>query len=969
VQLRRIESLERRILLTTLTVTSPADTGPGTLREAILSANASPGADTIAFDLPVPASIAPLTPLPDITGPTTIDGTTQPAATDVDPAAAGPRVRLVPAYQTQNDTLRLVNAGGSVVRGLEIAGSLSAIHVLGGSDVIIEGNRIGALDAPFTTGTGILLEGATDCTVGGTTPARRNVIAGNYGGGVVIKPDASVPLAVAAPANHRVVGNYIGTDSAGDALVGSNYYGVLVSHTTGTIVGGAEAGARNVIGGNYAGVFVQDGQATVRGNYLGVDVSGKKALPNKYGVWVEARYGAATGNVVGGSLPGEGNVISGSETGVFFFRDSLPLQGAVLADNVVAGNLIGLDANGLDAVPNSGSGVVVGNGSRTVIGGDTPAARNVISANAVDGVLLQGDHNVVRNNYIGTDVFGRRAFGNGFRALNDGGTGIRGGTSPDAEISDNLISGNRLGIYARGVGTVIRRNLIGTDPSGTQPLPNTVGGIDVGAGIDLGGPTPDLGNVIAGNGGFGVSSGGTAGFPVNTDPTFIRNNRIGVAADGSPLGNAGPGVVTYFATLVTVTQNAIANNGGAGVLVREGSSSVGVLANSIHSNKGLGIDLAPGRDTPTTGVTGNDPLGGDADTGPNGLQNFPVLTTLGASDTRSYVQGYVTGPVGTTLHVELFSSPTADPSGYGEGATFIGSTDVATDAAGRAGFTVASLPPLPAGSVVTATASRTSGLPAGSAETSEFSAAAVVPTHINTGPRVTGVFVRGRTWSFAFRKDLLGHASGSQQFGFPLPADRPLPWANIDQVSVRFSEDIAAAGVEDLLLQRGAGFGFVGAAMNYDPTTRTITWTLAAPIGAHDVAMLVRDRVTGLYGGALDGERSSDGSYPSGDGTAGGDFELPLAVLPGDATRDGRVDAADVAEVRRRYGATLASGSPAAYSAFCDFNGDGKISPTDVVEVRRHVGDQFPAPPPSAQSVAAPAPSRRTRPAARDLLA
>src|SRR2546421_6721826 len=77
------EPLERRLLLATFTVTSTADAGPGTLRQAILDANASPTPDTIDFNLPTGAApkIAPQAELPHITGPTIVDGSTQPGYT------------------------------------------------------------------------------------------------------------------------------------------------------------------------------------------------------------------------------------------------------------------------------------------------------------------------------------------------------------------------------------------------------------------------------------------------------------------------------------------------------------------------------------------------------------------------------------------------------------------------------------------------------------------------------------------------------------------------------------------------------------------------------------------------------------------------------------------------------------------------------------------------------------------------
>lgn len=139
------------------------------------------------------------------------------------------------------------------------------------------------------------------------------------------------------------------------------------------------------------------------------------------------------------------------------------------------------------------------------------------------------------------------------------------------------------------------------------------------------------------------------------------------------------------------------------------------LGNSIDLNGGLGIDLAD------DGVTANDVA--DADTGPNNRQNHPLLTAVTVSSATT-VTGTFNSTPARTFRVEFFNSPAADPSGFGEGRTFLGFITLVTDAAGNAAMT-ATLPPVPAGSVVTATATDSTTL-----DTSELSnavAAVIAP--------------------------------------------------------------------------------------------------------------------------------------------------------------------------------------------------------------------------------------------------
>ena len=240
--------------------------------------------------------------------------------------------------------------------------------------------------------------GGTSTTVGGLLPGAGNVISGNTGDGVYISDSGT---------NENVVaGNFIGTDVTG-LLPVPNYQGVLIQNgaaenTIGAVSPGAPS---DVISGNYQdGVHIVNGATanTVEGDYLGVNVQGTVALPNaQSGV---AIYAGATDNIIGGSVPGSGDVLSGNGSNGVYISD-LGTNG-----NVVAGDFIGTDYTGSNPVPNF-NGVVIQNGAQdNIIGGTTAGDGDVISGNNWEGVHIVGtgttdnetSGNVVAGDYIGT---------------------------------------------------------------------------------------------------------------------------------------------------------------------------------------------------------------------------------------------------------------------------------------------------------------------------------------------------------------------------------------------------------------------------------------------------------------------------------------------------------------------------------------------------------------------------------------
>src|SRR5205085_6098036 len=129
--------------------------------------------------------------------------------------------------------------------------------------------------------------------------------------------------------------------------------------------------------------------------------------------------------------------------------------------------------------------------------------------------------------------------------------------------------------------------------------------------------------------------------------------------------------------------------------------------NSIFGNAGLGIDLN------ADGVTANDT--GDADTGPNNLQNFPVLTGAIPGATTA-VKGTFNGAASTTFTLDFYANPTGDPTGFGEGQIYLGALTVTTDASGNASYSGVLSAATTYHQAVTATATDAAG------NTSEFAA-------------------------------------------------------------------------------------------------------------------------------------------------------------------------------------------------------------------------------------------------------
>lgn len=392
----------------------------------------------------------------------------------------------------------------------------------------------------------------------------------------------------------------------------------------------------------------------------------------------------------------------------------------------------------------------------------------VINGFTEDGIHIQtgANNNRIEGNYIGTNTAGSAADSNGAEGVHlQGSNNIIGGST---DVARNVISGNGSNgvriVGAGATGNRVEGNYIGTNAAGTGAVANSANGIAVTTDADnnvIGGTTASLRNVISGNGNNGVRI-----FALNTTGNVVQGNFIGTTSDGTGgLGNAVAGIgIDTSAAGNTVggtaagAGNVISGNTQDGVEISGAATTGnGVLGNSISGNGNataphneLGIDLVG-----TNAVDANDL--GDPDTGPNNLQNFPIVTSAASNASTTTVGGTLNSEASKTYRLEFFSNSACDPSGNGEGQAFLGSTSATTDGSGNANFTASLQTPSTVGHVVTATATDPNN------NTSEFSACSAVvfdptppstpdttppttPT-TNAGPRFQKQRVFTVTWS------------------------------------------------------------------------------------------------------------------------------------------------------------------------------------------------------------------------------
>ena len=645
----------------TITVNSVADDQDGsdgecTLREAITSANSNL-ASGVAVGECVAGAAAPT--VDQIAFDATAHGTISPATNlpaigeiaHVDGAGAG-EVRLdgtsAPAAGSVGLTV-LAGGSGSTIEDLTITKySSHGINISGTDGVSVLNNLLGT-DAAGSAGLGNALSGVRADI--GTTGASidGNVIAGsNFG----------ITVRGAGTSDVTITGNRIGTNPAGTTAI-ANSTGIDLQGGVDDVRIGGPGAERNLISGNSNIGFqaLATGSARSAGievlnNRIGTTSDGLAALPNaNFGVILSGGFDDAEiqGNLVSGN--GNGIIVSDSP------GQDPGQQGPTGV--VVAGNRVGVDRDGVNTLFNGAgagavevsttaghaiSGVVVGGTDGLTPGGPCTGDCNVIAEDVNPSLTVSGP-----------DTGGTAVLGNHI------GVDVSGTVATDAGLN---------GIYVSdATGTTI----------GSPAAPNVIGeAVDL---IELAdAPATAIQANVLGSGSdlVGDFGAGNEGVQVN-------------ATDGVLIGGAGPG-----------EGNTIAHSNNRGIRVLGGSDQVAMLGNEIFDHGGLGIDLEP------IGVTANDVGVQDADTGENGLQNFPDLD-VAVTGGVTHVTGSLDSAASTDFRLEFFGTSSPDGSGHGEGDNFLGATTVTTNAAGLADFLFTSQSGIGAGNSVSATATELDG--------------------------------------------------------------------------------------------------------------------------------------------------------------------------------------------------------------------------------------------------------------------
>ena len=586
-----LEGLEHRILLSgptvyTVTDTSDSAADPGSLRAVLTAVNADPirnGPDQIVFasDLPAPR-ISLLSPLPPltrnqvtITGPNdtgTLDGSSAGAADGLDISGSSDSIQALVIQNFKNGTGISISGTGTSITESSVIGNGTGISVSGDFTTITDSEiTANAADGIDITGGGNTVGAVSPLGIG-LNYHGGNWISGNGGAGIEINGTGAT--------GNRVEGNLIGTDPSGTSAYGNGTWGILINGGQSNTIGGSTRGAGNVISANIqGGLAISDGASIndVQGNFIGTDIGGFTSFGNNF-----PGYFGPLGNPVGISIIDsssnligttgqdgandalEGNVIGGNS------GDGIDISGANAEDNVVTGNLIGLNViNGTTTIVglgNGGAGVSISDGAVSNLIGvgftglgwpEDADQRNIISDNGDTGVEISTGafDNVVAGNLIGTDGSGTKPLGN-----------------KSADVLVENAPYNVIGSY-------------GTDPSGVEQ--NVIAG-SPGAGVEVSG-SGATGNLVTGSLiGLNVDSSG--------NPITGLGNGDGVLIDSGAWGNT-IGVSSILTAEDPAKRNVISGNWEYGVEIIQSSTSHNVVDGNL-----IGID--PGGTTAMGNGTG-----------------------------------------------------------------------------------------------------------------------------------------------------------------------------------------------------------------------------------------------------------------------------------------------------------------------------------------------------------------------------
>ncbi len=601
--------------------------------------------------------------------------------------------------------LRITSAN-NVIRGLVINNFSGSLESNGGSGILLSGtnasnNRIyGCLIGVAANGTdaagnnryGIfIIDGASNNIIGGTGTNEPNVIAGNNVYDILI---SRINSASALSQDNQIVGNLIGTNSSGSARITDSspaLVGVAISDSArNTVIGpGNVISGYNLSNSAAAGISLfsnisnPDPQlptgTRIIGNRIGTNAAGTAAIANTNGILLAGFAYGAVNTTIGGSNASDRNVIAGNSGAGIQINNTFPI-----VNTVITNNYIGLAANG-SALGNSNEGVLIANNDadeRVTIG-----PGNVISANGIStgaaGIRIRTNNNIVRGNYIATNIAGTASSGfvngsSGVR-ITEGTNNVVGGTTTGPNPGDGNVIGvgasqPGVSLLASSSGTTVQGNYIGLNAAGTDALNASANNDSIGLIINGSTGNTILNNVISANG-YGISLQGAA------NNNQIRGNYIGADKDGNfsntGLGNRSDGIQVIGGTGNVIggtnasDRNLIVRNGRRGLSGYHGIRFSGTNAanNRVEGNllafngattnstgNGVFVSTATGITISRTETTGNlqdgialDSNGNNSRAAPSGL----AVSLVGGQPTLS---GTTTCGANCTIEVFTHSS-------------------------------------------------------------------------------------------------------------------------------------------------------------------------------------------------------------------------------------------------------------------------------------------------------------------------
>jgi len=565
--------------------------------------------------------------------------------------------------------------GGTAGNGNHIyANQSNGVSILQAEQVFLDGNYIGDTNTSGVSeagngGLGVWINNSKDVWIGQYVAGAQNQIRGNLGGGIryvcadhldhnirIIKNvfRQNVGFGIQLEGGHQVniAANYIGTDATDVTGEGNLGPGISVLDSTGVIIGGGLAAAKNIVSGNQgSGISFKGTDPThlaggmVQGNYIGTTRGGHDPLPNTgNGILLSQAWGIQ----IGGDQPGEGNMVSGNaQAGIRIQME----DGENSGENTVWGNHVGTGPEGTGAVPNA-VGIYV-SGVSNLIGGTLTNRRNLVSGNSGDGIQVGTEssssgytttHTLIQGNYVGVDLSGNTALpngGNGITASLAPASGENneqnriGGTNGVGYMTRNVISGNASNGIVFQLGRTnnwIDGNYIGVSADGLSAIGNGGHGILIGTSNTYGNALIGVqeGNVISGNGMDGIqvwradtlkiqnnligpNPGRTALFPNGSNGISLINGSFGVLVGGTRAmggnliaGNQGNGITdngqenlitgNWIGVSPTASEPTGLNQGIYGILVLSGTDSIlggsGNAGNVIDAEIGIGMDPA-----------------------------------------------------------------------------------------------------------------------------------------------------------------------------------------------------------------------------------------------------------------------------------------------------------------------------------------------------------------------------------------